>query len=433
MAFNTDIANAVSDDRASGRFRVNRGVFIDPTVLAEEFERIFARCWLYIGHASEVAPGAFLTREVAGRNLILSRDRDGQLHCFYNTCTHRGAMVCRERTGSRRVFTCPYHAWSFDLTGKMVGMPGADAFPTDPLSDASLNLPAVERLDEFKGFIFVCFDRDAMSLSDYLAGAKDYLALVADHGPRGMEIVGGAQEYSVAANWKLLLENSADSYHGVPTHSTYFDYLRARDGGAVASLDLALSGGVDNLGNGHAAIWSVGALPWGRPYARWVPGFGADAQPEIEELAREIFARLGPERGAAVAHGDRNILIFPNLVVNDIMAVTVRTFYPTRTDFMHVNSWTLAPIGERISSRERRLRNFAEFLGPAGFATPDDVEMLESAQRGYSNYRAVAWNDYSRGTRRAVPIKSDELQMRSFWRMWARTMTGDSRYDTEGP
>ena len=428
-----DLAGAVRDDRVTGRFLVNRNAFVDEDILALERERIFSKCWLYIAQATEVKPGSFITREVGGRPLILSRDRDGKMHCFYNTCSHRGAMVCRERSGSRRTFTCPYHAWSFDLTGKMIGMPGADAHPIDPLQEPSLDLPKVERLDEFRGFVFVCFDRDAISLDEYLAGAKTYLVYVADHGAQGMEAVGDTQEYSVAANWKLLYENSADSYHGVPTHSTCFDFLRNRDGGKAASLDLALSGGVENLGNGHAVIWSIGALPWERPYARWVPGFGDECKSEIEAISAEIMARPGPERGAHVAHGDRNLLIFPNLVVNDIMAVTVRTFYPVRPDFMQVNNWALAPIGESASARERRLRNFAEFLGPVGFATPDDVEMLESAQRGYANRSAAAWNDYSRGTRRATPIKSDELQMRTFWRRWHRAITGDSNVQLEGP
>ena len=103
----------------------------------------------------------------------------------------------------------------------------------------------------------------------------------------------------------------------------------------------------------------------------------------------------------------------------------LETFYPKDTGFMQVNSWALGPVGESTASRERRLRNYGEFLGPAGFATPDDVEMLEIAQRGYANHASVSWNDYSRGTRRPAPLKkSDELQMRVFWRQWAEQMTG---------
>ena len=104
-------------------------------------------------------------------------------------------------------------------------MPGREALPPDATENCKLDLVSVERMEEFKGFVFVCFDKNAVALSDYLAGAGEYLAYVSDQGANGMEIVTGTQDYCVAANWKLLQENSADGYHGVPTHSTYFDYL----------------------------------------------------------------------------------------------------------------------------------------------------------------------------------------------------------------
>jgi p-cumate 2,3-dioxygenase alpha subunit len=241
-----------------------------------------------------------------------------------------------------------------------------------------------------------------------------------------MEIVGGAQEYSINANWKLLQENSADSYHAATTHSTYFDYVAARDGTkpGVRVSEVTPFTGVRNMGNGHAVIESVGSAPWGRPYARWVPGWGEECRGEIDELARALVARLGEERGRRISQGDRNTLIFPNLVINDIMAITVRTFFPVRPDYMEVSAWALAPIGETATSRDRRLRNFLEFLGPAGFASPDDVEMLEMCQEGYDNRIGVEWNDISRGLLKATPERADEEQMRVFWRRWSALLNG---------
>jgi p-cumate 2,3-dioxygenase alpha subunit len=119
------------------------------------------------------------------------------------------------------------------------------------------------------------------------------------------------------------------------------------------------------------------------------------------------------------------MVIFPNLVVNDIMAVTVRTFYPTTAGHMKINSWALAPIGESESSRDRRMSSFVEFLGPAGFATPDDVEMLESAQRAYTAFPEM-FNDCSRGMQSDKPSKTEELQQRTFWRRWRQLMTGST-------
>ncbi|MFO1081133.1 MAG: aromatic ring-hydroxylating dioxygenase subunit alpha [Reyranellaceae bacterium] len=431
-ATGADLSELVIDDRRQAQFKVHRRAFIDDGVLAAERERVFGRCWLYLGHESEVRkPGDFVARRVGGRPLLFTRGRDGAIHAHYNTCPHRGALVCRERAGNRRAFTCGYHAWTFDECGRFVGMPGREALPPSATENGKLDLVPVERLEAFRGFVFICFDRAAGPLVDYLAGAAEYLAYVADQGPQGMEIAPGSQEYCVAANWKLLQENSADGYHGVPTHSTYFDYLRSRDQSSFSTM--TSRGWVKNLGNGHAVSESIGLLPWGRPYARWAPGWGDEAKAEVEALKEEILHRLGPERGNVVANGDRNLLIFPNLVVNDIMATTIRTFYPLRPDYMEVNAWSLAPVGESDSSRDRRMRNFVEFLGPAGFATPDDVEMLEMCQRGYANWQSTPYNDISRGMLSNAPTKTDELQMRTFWRRWRQLVADDPALELTGP
>src|SRR3546814_4721338 len=80
-----------------------------------------------------------------------------------------------------------------------------------------------------------------------------------------------------------------------------------------------------------------------------------------------------------IAKQSRNMVIFPNLVINDVMAITVRTFWPTAPDYMEVNAWALAPVEESEWLRKFRLFNFTEFLGPGGFATPDDVEEIGRA------------------------------------------------------
>ena len=88
----------------------------------------------------------------------------------------------------------------------------------------------VARLENFRGFYFVNFDENAISLEDYLGNAKEYLELIADQSELGMEVLEDPQQYSVRANWKLLAENSVDSYHGMPTHKTYFDIVATRGG-----------------------------------------------------------------------------------------------------------------------------------------------------------------------------------------------------------
>ena len=140
---------------------------------------------------------------------------------------------------------------------------------------------------------------------------------------------------------------------------------------------------------------------------------GEEAREAIEVVRRELIERLGAERAQTVAERDFNLLIFPNLAVLNIMAVTVRTFYPAAPDNMAISAWALGTKGESAVLRDTRLRNFVEFLGPGGFATPDDVEMLELCQQGFECQPGVDWNDRARGmlSEHDRAAKQDELQM----------------------
>jgi p-cumate 2,3-dioxygenase subunit alpha len=428
-ALRAAIARSIIDDEDRSSFRVHRSVFTDEAVLELERDAIFSHCWLYAAHASELPkPGTFVTRQTGGRELLLTRDRTGKINAFFNACSHRGALVCRERSGQRAdgriLFQCPYHSWTYDEQGKLIGIPDKDAMTPDQMQEGKLDLVPVAQVDECWGFIFVCFDRGAMSLSNYLGETARSLEAISQYAPDSMEIVNGMQEYSIAANWKLLVENSHDSYHARYAHSTYFEYVAARDKLDPRVVQATSPAGViREMANGNTVMEFEGA-PWGRPTARWVSGWGDEAREEIAQITRDLVERLGENRAHSVGQVDRTVAIFPNLVVNDMVAATVRTFYPVRADYMSVSAWALAPKGESASSRDRRLRNFLEFLGPAGFATPDDVEILELCQKGYMNRGGGEWNDLSRGMHLPQHGINDEQQTRAFWREWRKLMTG---------
>ncbi|HEY1973921.1 MAG TPA: aromatic ring-hydroxylating dioxygenase subunit alpha [Pseudonocardia sp.] len=411
----------VDEDPSRHRFRVHRDTMTSDDIFRGELNRIFYKCWLYVGHESEVRnPGDYVRRPLAGRPVFMVRGvKSGNVHVFHNTCTHRGAVVCRQKSGNSKVFQCFYHAWTFDSEGNLSGMPGRDAYG-EKLDFGPLALKPVARVESYRGFFFACFDPGVEPLVDYLADAKEYLDLIVDSSGAGeMEIIKGTNEYCIDANWKLLAENSVDGYHAQPTHDTYFKYLVA------LGTDLAggVNGGFRDLGNGHAVLEY--RAPWGRPIAKWEPLFGEHARDEIAALRADLVSRYGEARAARMADTNRNMLIFPNLVVNDIMAVTVRTFMPTAANRMEVTAWEMAPRDELPQLRQRRLDSFLTFLGPAGFATPDDVEALESCQQGF-NSGGVEWNDISRGMARE-PQGDDEGQMRAFWRRWAAQM-GEAAY-----
>lgn len=407
----------VIDNTSDGLFRVNRRVFTDPHLLELERQRVFEHSWIYAGHESEIPqPGDFRARNVAGRPVVLVRGSDGQVRVLLNTCTHRGALVCRQPSGNAKSFQCPYHAWTFSNQGELIGVPGEDAYSA-AFDRHELALATAPRLESYRGFVFISFNAAIEGLIAYLAGAREYLDLVCDQSEVGMEIVGGTQLYSMRANWKLLVENSMDGYHAPVTHQRYFDFLLES---GVQARGLRRTGLGKSLGNGHAVIESS-PPPGGRPIASWAPWFGEAKKAEMEAVQRQFAARFGVERAYKITQTSRNLLIFPNLIINDIMAITVRTFFPRTPDYMDITAWTLAPQEESPEYRALRLDNFLTFLGPGGFATPDDVEMLEACQRGFAN-REVEWSDISRGMKRAQPLNNDELQMRAFWRKWHELM-----------
>src|SRR5262249_31686832 len=119
----------IIDDQTSGLFKVNRRVFTDLECFEQERRRIFDHCWIYTGHEAQVPhPGDYRSRSVAGRSMILSRGDDGIVRVLLNTCTHRGAMVCRQKSGNAKTFQCPYHAWTYNSRGQLIGVPGEDSY-----------------------------------------------------------------------------------------------------------------------------------------------------------------------------------------------------------------------------------------------------------------------------------------------------------------
>ena len=417
-----DIRDLVIDDRERGVFRVHRSCMTSSELFRREQELIFDRCWIYLGHESEVGrPGDYRRRTVAGRPLFLVRGKDRQVRVFLNSCPHRGAMICRRDAGNARILRCFYHAWSFNTEGELIGVPGRDAY--GPGFDATeFGLKEPPRVDSYRGFFFVSFNPHVEELSTYLAGAREYLDLVVDQAEEGMRVVPGSNKYAIKANWKLLAENSLDGYHLIPTHRTYLDYmagLGTDDSGDT--LAARPPGAGRALGNGHCLSENISRN--GRPIARWHPVFGEDARKRIARARRRLVRKYGEERAYRMADTSRNLLIYPNLLIMDFVAISIRYIEPVAPDRMAVTAWHLVPREESGAALATRLDSYLTFLGPGGFATPDDVEALESCQTGF---RATGngWSDISRGMLKSRPGTSDELQMRGFWRQWHANMQG---------
>ncbi|MGE3621610.1 MAG: aromatic ring-hydroxylating dioxygenase subunit alpha, partial [Acidimicrobiia bacterium] len=386
----------VHEDPDRQVFLVHRDVLRSPEVFEAERRALWERSWLYLGHASELpSPGDFKTRTLAGRPLIFCRTSAGEIAVYHNSCPHKGTVLCRESSGSSRFFRCFYHAWTFDNEGTLVSLPGEDAYGSRAELRERMHLRPVARLGVHRGFVFVSFTTEVPSLAEHLGAAADYLDLVADQCDLGLEAVPGTHLYGVRANWKLAVENALDAYHFGPTHITFIDYRKTT--GYITS---STPGIPKTLGNGHFVHIAQGR--YGRAGLDWEPSWGEAERTRIEANRAELVARLGEERAAAVADTSRILYVFPNLLLFDILGISVRQLEPTAPDYTDVNVWQLAPVGEPEEARALRLDHLLTFIGPGGFSSPDDMEAYEAIQRGVRSTAGddrgeVDWSDVSRG------------------------------------
>ncbi|BBX65189.1 aromatic-ring-hydroxylating dioxygenase subunit alpha [Mycobacterium saskatchewanense] len=412
----------VVDDREKNLFRVHRSAFTSEEIFRREQEEIFAKCWLYVGHESEIPrPNDFQTRRVGGRTVIYARDRDGGIQVMLNTCRHRGAEVCRERRGNRKNFVCFYHGWAYDNQGALINVPDGQRYSEHfSRADHGLFKP---RTETYGGFTYLTYSTDAPPLPEYLGDAKHVIDLVADQSSSGMQIVQGTHNYSMRANWKLLMENSCDGYHGFTVHQTYFEMMLNL--GVTPGLVAQQGNGLGcDLGNGHAVVESP---------ELGMPLMSEEIRDATVARRAETVQRLGEPHTKRMLNTTRNAIIFPNMALIDLnFGIQVRTMFPLAPDKTEITGWQLMPADASDELKRYRIDNALTFWGPAGLATPDDVEGLEQCQRGFSSMHEVEWSDISRGLGSEQPTAVDELQMRCFWRQWNTRITGQPGH-REGP
>jgi 3-phenylpropionate/trans-cinnamate dioxygenase alpha subunit len=205
------------------RGEIDRRIFSDPEIFEREMEVIFGRAWLFMCHESQVPKaGDFFETPIAQDNVLVVRQKDGSIKGLLNTCSHRGNAVCRAEEGNVRNFMCTYHGWTFDISGKLVGVPGLEEYYHGDLDMSCHGLREVAQIDSYKGFVFATLDPDAPPLEEYLgATGRLGLDLVAERGDN-MECVPGVQKFLIECNWKFAVDNLFDWYHPQITHMSAF-------------------------------------------------------------------------------------------------------------------------------------------------------------------------------------------------------------------
>jgi Rieske 2Fe-2S family protein len=201
--------------------------YTDPEVFRQEQRDVFEAMWFCAVRGADLErPGAFRTVQVGRESVLVTRTRSGGLRAFLNICRHRGARLCLEESGEvRRTLQCPYHAWTYDLDGRLVAAPNLTKMPDVDRSAYGLVEVA---LREWLGYAWVCLAEEPPSFEETVRGAAvERLgdpAAIERYGTERLAL-GRRVRYDVRANWKLIVENFMECYHCATIHPELTDVL----------------------------------------------------------------------------------------------------------------------------------------------------------------------------------------------------------------
>ena len=209
-------------------------IYTSPELFEMEKQKIFMKDWLAVARAEEVEkPGDYMTFNIMGEPIVVARNHAGELNAFYNVCAHRGVEVAAGE-GNLKHFQCPYHAWTYDLSGKLLGAAYMDDVKGFDAGDCRLR-PL--RLGVWEGWVFVNFDEHAAPLADFVADFAEEFGVFQQGRCR---LLPGKIETVLNCNWKLVNENFVDVYHLITLHGDTltdwprpenYEYRRMKHGG----------------------------------------------------------------------------------------------------------------------------------------------------------------------------------------------------------
>ncbi len=198
-----------------GPSSISRQPYTDPVQFELEREKVLNRTWLIAGRSSDIAgTGDWLSFESHGETIVVTRQADGSLAAFQNVCQHRGPSIVTESKGcGAKRFTCPYHGWLYDTTGKVIGVPERVDFSEDQLRD--LRAPEVAA-DEWGGFVWVNLaGADATSLQSWIGG--DIMVDLGRYRMEDMEVL-EVLAWDVPVSYKAIVDGFNEIYHTAALH-----------------------------------------------------------------------------------------------------------------------------------------------------------------------------------------------------------------------
>ena len=424
--------------------RQDARVYTDPDVYERELSNIFGRCWLCLGHESQLAnKGDYFAAYMGEDAVIVTRHRDGAIHVMLNQCRHRGTKLCRGDFGNVKSFTCSYHGWCYGTDGRLLGMPHEKSEGYYGNFDKSdWGLIKAPRVETYKGLIFATWDEQAEPLLDYLGEAAWYMDAVLDRREGGTEFA-SLHRWRVRANWKFGAEQHAsDFHHAACSHVSWKEALYP--GASISRLTdepLPMEYGLQYSSPrlGHGAGWMtwpediilLEAVPTQDPRViEWLKGEGGEIQRK----------RLGEARGDKMAVLHMNI--FPNLTFNRAEGY-VRFWQPKGPYECEVWNYTIVNKEDPQEIKDAWVRGGSQAFSAAGVLEQDDTENAACIGMGLRGWKARRTHlNISMGTGKAqanrknpghpegfdgpgnISFVYSEEALRGFYRRWAELMAG---------
>jgi len=414
--------------------RVHRSLYRDPDIFALEMKRIFHRGWVYVGHDSLVpSPGEFVTTRIGVMPVILVRDDEGEVRVIFNSCSHRGAIVCSEAKGNTKLFRCGYHGWTFKTNGDLdaVAMPRGYG-PSFDLCDPALGMGRVPRVRAYRGFVFASLAADGPDLDTHLGPARDSIDEVVDRAPAGeIDLSGGVHKYLFRGNWKLQIENIVDMYHVPFSHESTISRSGRQFGrrpGEEASSAISDRGSA-------AARWEE-RVAWGSPstghsYAGHQPiAENLPDDPTFRTYLAALEARHGAARARDILQPKRhNTAFYPNMALQALNQ-HVRVVVPVAVDRTEVHVYPVQLKGAPDAMNRGFIRHLNITHSAASLIQTDDLENFRRCQVGV-DAESSEWVWFARGVESDVEDNHGdyrnhgtvELQQRAQYAAWLRLMS----------
>lgn len=386
------LESSLVEDEQKGIYRCKRDIFTDPELFELEMKYIFEGNWLYLAHETQIPnKNDYFTTYMGRQPIIIARNKNNELNAFINACSHRGAMLCRFKRANKATYTCAFHGWTFNNSGKLLKVkdPEGAGYPESFNRDGSHDLTKVPRFESYRGFLFGSLNPDVLPLKEHLGEAAKIIDMIVDQAPDGLEVLRGASSYTYNGNWKIQAENGADGYHVSSVHWNYVATTARRKTGDSKTDTKAMDastwakqhGGFYAFEHGHIMLWMEWPNPEDRP---------------IYERRQELIDQFGKAKADWMIGYLRNLCLYPNVYLMDQFSSQIRQWRPISVDKTEVTIYCIAPRGESAQARTARIRQYEDFFNASGMATPDDLEEFRACQLAYMG-RNAPWNDMSRG------------------------------------